>query len=111
MQFYNKAEEAAQFIIRAFENPNGLPRPLAQVFIRRKDNVPCRSWSWRNQLLVALHGYCEARGFRQWEAVGRCVKKNERAFRILSPLVKKQTDEETGEEKRVVIGFRGTPVF
>src|SRR5262249_4130478 len=95
----------------AFRNPNRLPKPLAQVFIHRKDNVPCRAWSWRNQLLVALQGHKDARGFRQWEAVGRWVKKGERAFYILAPLRKEVTDPKTGEEKTIVYGFKGPPVF
>jgi hypothetical protein len=111
MKFYGKAEESAKVILEAFRSPNSLPTPLAQVFIHRKDNVPCRAWSWRNQLLVALQGYKDARGFRQWEEVGRWVKKGERAFYILSPLSKKVEDAKTGEEKTVVYGFKGTPVF
>ena len=30
-----------------------------------------RRWSWRNQLLTALSGYHDARGYRQWQEVGR----------------------------------------
>jgi hypothetical protein len=111
MQYYGKAEEAANDILEAFQDPNALPKPLSQIFIRRKDQSPCRSWSWRNQLLVATHCHSEARGFRQWEQVGRRVKKGEKAFRILSPVTKKKVDEKTGEEKQVVIGFKGTAVF
>jgi hypothetical protein len=106
-----KAVEAANEILKAFQNPNELPEPLVQIFIRRKDNVPCRSWSWRNQLLVALHGYSDARGFRQWEKVGRRVKRGEKAFFILSPRMKTVEDEETGEEKSIIYGFKGTAVF
>lgn len=111
MKLLNKAEEAAADILKAFEDPNALPKPLANVFVHRKDGAPCREWSWRNQLIVALRGHREARGFRQWEEVGRRVKKGERAFRILSPLAKKEVDEVTGEERVAVHGFRGTPVF
>jgi antirestriction protein ArdC len=111
MRFYDKAEESAKVILEAFRNPNRLPKPLAQVFIHRKDNVPCRAWSWRNQLLVALQGHKDARGFRQWEEVGRWVKKGERAFYILAPLSKKVEDEKTGEEKTVIYGFKGSAVF
>jgi hypothetical protein len=111
MKYLNRAEEAAADIIAAFEKPAALPRPLAQVFMRRRDGAPCRSWSWRNQLIVAIRGHAEARRFRQWEQVGRQVKAGERAFRILSPLAKKVVDEATGEERFVVFGFRGTPVF
>ena len=44
MFFQGKAAEAADEILSAFQNPDSLPDPLAQVFIHRKDNVPCRSW-------------------------------------------------------------------
>lgn len=106
-----KAKEAAESILAIFKNPNELPKPLATVFIHRKDPVPCRNWSWRNHFLVALHGFSEARGFRQWQAVGRQVKKGEKAFYILSPCIRKVEDDKTGEEKKVVYGFRGTAVF
>lgn len=65
MHLNEKAKEAAEAILAIFQRPNELPKPLATIFIHRKDRVPCRNWSWRNQLLVALHGYKDARGFRQ----------------------------------------------
>jgi hypothetical protein len=111
MQLLNKAEEAAADILKAFENPNSLPKPLANVFVRRNDGALCRKWSWRNQLIVALRGHKEARGFRQWEEVGRRVRKGATAFRILSPLAKKVVEDGTNEERVAVFGFRGTPVF
>ena len=111
MKIYEQAQEAAEDILKAFENPSTLPKPLAQVFIRRNDGSPCREWSWRNQLIVAIRGYADARGYRQWEKVGRKVKKGEKAFRIISPRVTKVTDKKTGEEKAAVFAFGGTPVF
>jgi hypothetical protein len=111
MQYYGKAQEAAQDILEAFKSPNGLPKPLARIFVRRRDHVPCNAWSWRNRLIVALHGYSDARTFRQWQQVGRHVQKNEKAFRILQPVTKKTVDEKTGEERRIVYGFRGLAVF
>lgn len=111
MRLLNKAEEAAADILTAFENPNELPKPLAQVFVNRKDGSPCRKWSWRNQLIVAIRGHAEARGYRQWEEVGRQVKPGEKAFRILSPMAKKVIDEKTEEERTAIWGFTGTPVF
>jgi hypothetical protein len=111
MKLYEKAQEAAQVILTAFQNPNDLPKPLAMIFVRRKDPVPCRNWSWRNRLIVALHGSTDARGFRQWQDAGRQVRKGEKAFYILSPCAKKVVDEETGDERTAIYGFRGTPVF
>ncbi|MGB2987549.1 MAG: hypothetical protein WBE26_16920 [Phycisphaerae bacterium] len=54
MQFYGKAETAANRIIELFRTPDKLPQALAPIFIRRADNVPCRAWSWSNQILTAL---------------------------------------------------------
>jgi hypothetical protein len=111
MRLLNKAEEAAADILKAFENPNELPKPLAQVFIQRNDGSPCRKWSWRNQRIAAIRGHSEARGYRQWEKVGRKVRPGEKAFRILSPMARTVVDDETEEERTAVCGFTGTPVF
>ena len=114
MKLYGKATEIGAEIVERFKNPAGLPAPLANVFIRRKDNVPCRSWSWSNQLIVAIRGFTEARGYRQWEQVGRHVKKGEKAVWILAPCVRKvATEGEDGavEEHSAVFGFRSIPVF
>jgi hypothetical protein len=111
MAFYGHAEAAAQKILRAFEDANSLPKPLAQVFIRRKDSPHCRKWSWANQLLVILNGFTDARGFRQWQEAGRCVRKGEKAFHIFGPIKKQLLDKETGEEKSIVVGFKGLAVF
>jgi hypothetical protein len=91
------------------------PGALGPVFIRRKDNVPCRAWSWSNQLLVALWGHSDARGYRQWQEVGRHVKKGQKAFHILVPCVGKKevTDDKTGEkeERAFIYAFSSAPVF
>ncbi|QDV69015.1 hypothetical protein Poly24_27290 [Rosistilla carotiformis] len=106
----NKAEEAAKQILSAFESPESLPGPIARVIVNRRDGSPCRKWSWRNQLIVAINGYSEARGFRQWDKVERRVKKGEKSIRILSPLSKSIKDK-NDEDRIMVYGFRGTPVF
>jgi|SRR5579884_71634 len=114
MKYYGKAQEAAEQILSAFQRGD-LPQALAQVFIHRKDDVPCRQWSWNNQFLIALHGYTEARGFRQWNEVGRKVRAGEHAFSILAPLsgTKTETDPTTGKEVKrpVIYGFKSIPVF
>jgi N-terminal domain of anti-restriction factor ArdC len=111
MGFYGQAEAAAQKIVRLFEDTDSLPKRLEQVFIRRKNRPHFCKWSWGNQLLVILSGFTDARGFRQWEQVGRKVKKGEKAFYILGPMTKKVQNEDTGEEKVIVVGFKGLPVF
>ena len=112
--YYGKAESAAARILELFRSGN-VPKALAPMFIKRRDNIPCRAWSWSNQLLTALAGFDDARGFRQWQDVGRFVRKGEHAFYILAPCTRKMTerDEQTGEESSrvVVYGFRSVPVF
>jgi antirestriction protein ArdC len=113
MIFAGNAAQAAQRILTAFERGD-LPQALAQAFIRKHDNAPCRCWSWNNQVLVALNGFSEARGFRQWAEVGRSVKAGERAMHILAPLTKAITDEAvTGDQqkRRLIYGFKTIPVF
>jgi hypothetical protein len=113
MKFYGKAQEVAEKILEAFKSGN-LPKALAPVFVRRKDDVPCRQWSWGNQLLCMLHGTSDARGMKQWNDVGRKVKKGSKAFDILVPLTKTiLVKDEKGEERNipVVYGFRCAAVF
>jgi hypothetical protein len=110
--FYNdRADDAVQQIVDAFRQPNSLPRATASIFHHRQDGVPCRNWSWRNQLLVALHGHTDARGYCQWKNVGRTVRHGEKAFYILSPLNTLAPDQITGVEQAVVYGFEGLAVF
>jgi len=111
MNYLGKAEEAAKAIVKAFENPSDLPEPLAHIFFRRRDDLPCRRWSWRNQMLVAIRGTNDARGFRQWQEIGRWVKPGEKAFHIFAPISRKKVDDQDGRERQVVVGFRGVPVF
>jgi len=114
LHYYGRAESVAQRILDAFEH-GAVPTALAQVFIAHKDHVPCRAWSWGNQLLAALAGTVDARGYRQWQAVGRHVKKGASAFYILVPCLRKiaETDEATGEaaERRILYGFKSAAVF
>ena len=60
---------------------------------------------------MALAGHADARGFRQWQEVGRWVRKGEKSFTILAPVLKTVRDEATGKEKEALLGFRGIPVF
>lgn len=113
MKYYGKAESVASAILDAFKSGN-LPQALAPMFIQRKDKVPCRAWSWANQLVVAIHGHSDARGFRQWEAVGRHVRKGEKALHILAPLIRKVEDTDSAGrtvERPIVYGFKSVPVF
>jgi hypothetical protein len=113
MKFYGKAQDVAEKVLEAFKNGN-VPKALAPVFIKRKDNVPCRQWSWCNQFVCILNGTNDARGFRQWEQVGHNVKKGAKAFQIFVPLFKKiKSTDANGAEKEIqaLYGFKSAPVF
>lgn len=109
-----KAQAAAQEILTAFEE-GSIPKALANIFIHRNHDVPCRRWSFSNRLLAALRGHHDARGFRQWKEVGRYVKAGEHSFSILVPCMGKarEDDEARGIQAGdpVVVGFVTAPVF
>ena len=112
---HEAADQALADVLELFEDPDQLPAAIATTLIfRQMTDAPMCGWSLCNQLLVLLAGTSDARGFRQWQDVGRHVKKGSKAFRILAPRTRKihETDPETGERERVVtVGFVGVPVF
>ena len=108
--------EAAEGLLEMFRTGQ-MPEAVALSIIRRKagDDQPSFHWSLGNQLILMMHGINDARGYRQWQEVGRQVKKGSEAIYILGPLTKKvkEVDEETGEEREevVITGFKPIPVF
>lgn len=44
--------------------------------------------------------------FSTWKDVGRKVRKGEKALAVLAPVIVTKVDETTGEEKKVVVGFK-----
>jgi antirestriction protein ArdC len=114
MQFYGQSEAVCNQILDTFRGGQ-LPAALAPMFIHRADDVPCRRWSWSNQLITALAGTADARGFRQWLETGRAVRKGAKAFAILGPIMvkRRETDPDTGElrERMALVGFKSIPVF
>jgi hypothetical protein len=73
-------------------------------------NIPSRRWSFLNRIIMMLNDTYDARGFRQWQEAGRCVKKGSKAFYIFAPRIAKEKDE-SGEDKIKLIGFLEVPVF
>src|SRR5476649_1194522 len=104
MKYVGRAELVAAKIVDAFKTGN-IPKALAPIFVRRKDGVPCRAWSWGNQLLCVLCGTQDARGIKQWNAVGRTVKKGSKCIDILVPLMRTvlTNDPNTGEESKAQV--------
>ena len=101
-------KETLQSIINCFESGN-IPQAIAySVF--PASNMPCSNWSLLNRTLVFLSGTFDARGFRQWKAVKRHVKKGAKAFYILVPRIIERENSKGGDEK-VLAGFMARPVF
>jgi hypothetical protein len=104
----------ASDILSAFESGE-LPHALAQLFIRRKIEVPSRLWTWTNRLIALRRSHVYAAGFRQWQEIGRSVRKGEHAFHILAPrlCVAKEDNEDEGVKKgdRQMVGVLPVPVF
>ena len=108
------AQGAMEKVIRAIEEADYSPFVLAAY----KSGRPMDSWSGLNRLMCVLEGTQDARGYKQWQKVGRHVKAGSKAIYILVPLVikvKEKVINEAGEveerERPFIKGFRGVPVF
>jgi hypothetical protein len=108
-----RANSELEKIVQLFSSTQ-LPDLCAKALINAPEK-PSSKWSFGNQLLILLAGTTDARGYRQWQKVGRHVKPGAKSFRILGPVfVKKRvdtTDPNEGEEIEVLVGFRAIPVF
>jgi len=100
-------------IIQLFSSAQ-LPDLCAKALIAAPEK-PSSSWSMGNQLLMLLAGTSDARGYKQWQEVGRHVKQGSKALRILGPVfVEKHLEGATPEDEEtveVLVGFRAIPVF
>jgi hypothetical protein len=109
--YFGKAEGTAQAIIKAFEEGR-VPKAMGNVFIEDASEKHSASYSYLNRFIVAIHGYSDAMGMKQWNKKHqRWVKKGEKAFYILAPVLKKVEDKTTDEERKICIGFKGVQVF
>ncbi len=108
-----KAKQTLDRIAAAFDNPADLVDTIKRAALIPNDS-PCAKWSYFNRILTAFAGTGDARGFRQWKDAGRSVKKGAKAFYILIPChktKKKENDDGEEESARVLVGFKGAPVF
>lgn len=105
-------KNSAQQLLKMFESGD-MPNAVAYSIIQRKssDVRPCINWTLSNQLLMVAQGTTDARGFKQWQSIGRMVKKGAKAIYILAPVTKMINDKETGEKCPLLVGFRPLPVF
>jgi len=92
-----------------------LPVEIAHHIIMADPHAPSHAWSISNRMLMRAARTADARGYRQWQEVGRHVCKGAKAFHILAPrtVTVTEIDPATGEEiKRTkLVGFSTVPVF
>jgi hypothetical protein len=104
----------AQDILTAFESGE-LPKALARLFIHRQVEAPSKHWTWTNRLIAIRKGHVYAAGFRQWQTLGRTVKRGEYAIHILAPRITKATEDDEArgvkEGDPLTLGFLAVPVF
>jgi hypothetical protein len=110
-----RVKEAMDTLLKMFDEEN-LKKVARAVF--KGNSIPSDNWSFLNRILMHLNDTEDARGFRQWQQVGRYVKKGSKAFYIIAPVIRKITAEKTlesgeivREDKTVLAGFKGIPVF
>jgi antirestriction protein ArdC len=104
-----KVKDVLQSILQRFETGD-IPEVIAYSTFPIP-NIPAARWSLLNRILVSLAGTCDARGFKQWKAVGRHVKKGAKAFSILAPRFIKKEKEKEEQNRIVLVGFLAVPVF
>ena len=105
----DKVKEVLNVIIGKFKSGE-IPEAVALASFPIPD-IPSSKWSFTNRTLMFLSGTGDARGYRQWQQTSRWVKKGAKAIYILVPCIKKEVDEETGEEKEFLKYFKSSPVF
>jgi antirestriction protein ArdC len=113
MKLSAKAQESIKKVIAKFES--GDLSPITQVArIQLDPSAPARNWSLSNRVISFIQSQeLDCRGFRQWESVGRSIKKGSKAAYIFRPITIKTENEESGETKQeyICIGFSAVPVF
>jgi hypothetical protein len=85
-----------------------------QRWVRLRSRAGLARLSLSNQLLVALSrpDASFVAGFKAWRDLGYCVRKGEKAIRIIAPMPIKERERATGEETGETITlFKGVSVF
>jgi antirestriction protein ArdC len=104
-----KIKTVLNTILEAFESGD-IPEAVAVATFPMPD-IPSAQWSFSNRTIQFVSGTADSRGYRQWCEVGRQVKKGAKAIYILVPCFKKNKDDKTEEEKKVLSFFKAMPVF
>ena len=106
-------QQALSGILQEFQQGT-IPEAIALALFPEAD-VPSARWSLTNRLLMVLAGTQDARGIKQWNAVGRRVKKGAKALRIFAPRIIRvkaqkpaeplEDQGEENQEQQKLVGF------
>jgi hypothetical protein len=96
------------FIIEKFETGD-IPEAVAISKFPMSD-IPSSRWSFLNRIIMLIHRTMDARGFRQWQAVGRSIKGGRKAFYIMVPRLAWRESAD-GDDEQFIAGFMAKPVF
>ncbi len=110
MKLSTKAQASINKVIEKFKT--GDLSSISRVArIRLDKSAPAHKWSLSNKVIAFVQAEeLDCRGFRQWQDVGRQVKKGSKAVYIFRPHTIKK-DDENGEKENICIGFSTAPVF
>jgi len=109
MRLSAKAKARMDEVVEQFKSGN--LGPVVEIAkIKLPEDAPAAKWSFSNRTLAYIQtGSLDCRGYRQWQKVGRHVKKGARAAFIFIPRL--ITVEEDGKEQRILTGFIARSVF
>jgi antirestriction protein ArdC len=100
--------------VRQFE-AGDLSAVVEMARVELPADAPSARWSFSNRVMAyAQSGSVDCRGYRQWQAADRQVRRGASASYILGPvLVKRAEKDKEGEdvERERLVGFRAIPVF
>jgi len=112
MKLSDKAQEALDKVVEQFRSGDLSPIIEIARIERVGDTIPSDKWTLSNKVLAYVQtGSLDCRGYRQWQEVGRHVKKGSRASYILAPVLVPVEDPKTGEKVPVLKGFKPVAVF
>ena len=111
MKLKPKAQKALDAVVAKFQN--GDLSPLVEASrLRLPEDAPASKWTLSNRVLAfAQSDSLDCRGYKQWLAAGRQVKRGETSAYILAPRIVKTQNKKTGEDESALRGWLALPVF
>ena len=112
MKLSANAQATLDKVVERFRSGDLSPIVEIARLQRTGDPIPSDRWTLSNRVVAYCQtGSWDCRGFRQWQQVGRHVRRGAKASFIFGPVLVRHKDPETGEEVPVLVGFKTIAVF